>query len=229
METTTTDKQAQQTKQTRGQWIEAAITKYRTENIPTLTNFSLEAVEGELQDVLTKFYVNESNTQIAIDDYTKQQVAKVARYLNGGSQRWGLRLMGTVGNGKTTMARSIYHTIRFMGGYRLAKQFGCLFYKATDIVKMVSSKNTERFNGCKRTDVLIIDDLGQEATEVLNYGNANAPIIEIIMERYEAHKLTIVTSNLNNEDMLKKYGERITDRMTQMFATLIYDHASYRK
>ena len=45
-------------------------------------------------------------------------------------------------------------------------------------------------------DVLGLDDLGTEPSEVLDYGNVYTPVIDLLTKRYEEQLFTIITTNL---------------------------------
>ena len=45
-------------------------------------------------------------------------------------------------------------------------------------------------------DVLGLDDLGTEQSEVLDYGNVYTPVIDLLTKRYEEQLFTIITTNL---------------------------------
>ena len=45
-------------------------------------------------------------------------------------------------------------------------------------------------------DVLGLDDLGTEQSEVLDYGNVYTPVIDLLTKRYVEQFFTIITTNL---------------------------------
>ena len=45
-------------------------------------------------------------------------------------------------------------------------------------------------------DVLGLDDLGTEPSEVLDYDNVYTPVIDLLTKRYEEQFFTIITTNL---------------------------------
>ncbi|MCS2960509.1 hypothetical protein NXV12_04270 [Bacteroides thetaiotaomicron] len=54
-------------------------------------------------------------------------------------------------------------------------------------------------------------------------------VTELIYARYDRQLFTIATSNLADEEFGDRYGERIADRMEEMFERLHYSQKSYRK
>ncbi len=77
--------------------------------------------------------------------------------------------------------------------------------------------------------MLAIDDMGVEATEVLDYGNALTPIKDLIEYRYDAQLFTMISTNLTAEEVRKKYEARIADRFNEMWEVLVFENPTYRK
>ena len=89
--------------------------------------------------------------------------------------------------------------------------------------------NPMSFDALKRCDKLIIDDLGDDAAEVVIYGSVFYPMIELLMYRYEKRLLTFVSSNLNVDLIRQKYrDERLLDRMREMFKVIAFHDKSFR-
>ena len=49
------------------------------------------------------------------------------------------------------------------------------------------------------------------------------------MKRYKNNLPTIIATNLTFEDIGKVYGDRLQDRMREMFAMITYKEQSYRR
>lgn len=97
---------------------------------------------------------------------------------------------------------------------------------AVDAVAL--AKEEDSFKQMRNSLVLIIDDLGTEPATAKVYGTEQTPIAEIINHRYEAMLTTIITTNLNDEAIAKRYGERTIDRLREMCEKLTFTGASYR-
>ena len=54
----------------------------------------------------------------------------------------------------------------------------------------------ETYRKLTSADMLGIDDLGTEPSEVLDYGNVYTPVIDLLTKRYEEQLFTIITTNL---------------------------------
>jgi DNA replication protein DnaC len=76
--------------------------------------------------------------------------------------------------------------------------------------------------------VLAIDDLGEEAKEVMSYGNVITPLVDIIESRYDSRKMTFFTTNLDANGIKEKYGARVADRLKQMCNIVSFTNDSYR-
>jgi len=62
------------------------------------------------------------------------------------------------------------------------------------------------------------------------WGNEISPVMDLIYSRYDTLRPTIITSNLSLAEMRKFYGERVGDRMQEMFNGIEFAQTlSYRK
>ena len=89
-------------------------------------------------------------------------------------------------------------------------------------------KDRKRFAELRSERLLAIDDLGKEAAEVLDFGNALSPVIDLLEYRYQHQLFTAITTNLTNEEITKKYGKRIADRFNEMLEVIIFQDITYR-
>lgn len=78
-------------------------------------------------------------------------------------------------------------------------------------------------------DMLGIEDMGREATEVMDYGNVYSPIIDLLEYRYNNQLFTFITTNLTGKQVRTKYGDRIADRFNEMMEVVIFKNPTYRK
>ena len=67
-----------------------------------------------------------------------------------------------------------------------------------------------------------------EAASVKVWGNVISPVVELIYQRYDLQLFTIATSNLNTRQLAEKYGDRVGDRIREMFNVLAFNNESYR-
>ena len=151
-----------------------------------------------------------------VDDNTVAKVEKVMKWMYESPKR-GLLLCGTLGNGKTTMLRSLVHILGRAASY----------YEAQTIFNYYKQNQTPLH--IPRNTVLLIDDLGAEPPVCNDYGEKNYPLTELLMERYKTNATTVIATNLTMTQIRDTYGERLQDRMFELCAMLRYDAPSYRK
>ena len=155
------------------------------------------------------------------------------------SEKAGILLCGSCGNGKTTLLEATCRMINSI--YPLSSRVRYedeLFYNRNNhagirwetAVKMADMcKKEDDFRSFVQSEWLAIDDLGQEPAEVNDYGNVRYPMRDLLCYRYDRNMLTIVTSNLTPKDISERYGERIADRLREMMAIELFTGKTYRR
>lgn len=147
------------------------------------------------------------------------------------TNKFGIMLCGSVGNGKTTMMRAlqnllihldirIWHNTSFETlGMKIisAKELGSLI--------RVDSKNSLHY---QELTMLGIDDLGEEEATMMDYGNRVTPVIDLLSSRYDRMMFTVVTTNLTPKQIRSTYGDRIADRFNEMMLIIPYESPSFR-
>ncbi len=155
----------------------------------------------------------------------------------------GLFVFGNTGTGKTFNFK-IYEMIYTklspeVGG----RKFSPLSYINNDtfmvahvdeIKKGAKSLGEDYIKRLSSVRNLVIDEFGGGENEEINdYGTKSNPIIEVINARYRSMRdnllITHFTSNLTKEEIYKKYGERIYDRLREMCIWLPFEGESKRK
>ena len=161
--------------------------------------------------------------------HAHQQIFEVARWLTDPNGKTGLYLCGLYGNGKTTMAKALALLISRLteieNGYRERKVMR--FITAKEICRIFVADMKE-YRGLFDEEMLIIDDLGTEPREILQYGNPCTPVIDLIYERYDKRLMTVVTSNLQGDDIEKTYSAKMRDRFREMLQSVVFKNESYR-
>jgi len=151
-----------------------------------------------------------------LDESTEQKVEKVVKWMLESPKR-GLLLCGTLGNGKTTMLKSMKYLFGSNAVYMEAQSVYD-YFKQNQSLPFVSPK-----------DILLIDDLGVEPSSYNDFGNLRYPLTEFLMARYKTNSTTVIATNYNFDQIGETYGDRIQDRMREMFAMITYIEPSYRK
>ena len=152
------------------------------------------------------------------DDEKRLQV--VIEYSHKENNDSVLLLLGPKGVGKTHLGASI---IREAGGTFISVEemifkYECSmdFHSETNRVNLMNFYST--------TPMLVIDEIGrsmQQAKEdaILNY---------VLRRRYENMLPTVLISNLKKEDLLKKLGDAVVDRLKETCQCVEFVGESYR-
>ena len=164
------------------------------------------------------------------NEYFDAQLNLIANYLTGGSKKFGLMFCGLCGNGKTTWAKALQLLV---SGLNLKNPINNLYYafplwNAKDLA-MRSKGNYNDWRNIMRYQLMIVDDLGTEPREVMEFGNVYTPLIDLITTRYEEQLYTIFTTNLTPAQLEEKYGKRIVDRLNEMVEKVVFENESYRR
>ena len=164
------------------------------------------------------------------NEYFNEQLNLIANYLTGGSKKFGLMFCGLCGNGKTTWAKALQ---LLASGINLKNPIKNLYYvfplwNAKDLA-MRSKGNYNDWRNILRYQLMIVDDLGTEPREVMEFGNVYTPLIDLIITRYEEQLYSIFTTNLTPAQLEEKYGKRIVDRLGDIVDIVVFENESYRR
>lgn len=174
--------------------------------------------EEDIASRLTATYTLEVESRehsLILDVPTSSKIKKVAHWLYSGTKR-GLILMGTCGNGKSTMLRAIKRLFEARASYCHAEEVYEFCRKSQGDI-------------CHKDDkLLIIDDLGAEPTTCQIYGNDTDPLERLLCYRYNIMRTTIIATNLGTDQIRKRYGDRLADRIKEQYNVLMYKELSYR-
>lgn len=168
-------------------------------------------------------YWHESLETYVIDtDERKEALEQSRRYLE--AVKCGkfctLILLGNVGTGKTHLACGI---VREYGGlYRLAPNIVEEIRRA----KSFTAKDTEAdiLDGYGRAKLLVIDEIGRGVAGT----DEQYMLYQIINERYNRRKPTVLISNQTKRDFLNYIGIAAADRLTESAKTVEFKGQSYR-
>ncbi len=135
-----------------------------------------------------------------------------------------LALFGGTGLGKTHLSSATARVI-------IEKGYDVLYVSAIELVSAFESEQfgkdyakgelTDKFLDC---DLLIIDDLGTE----LGGQFTQSTIYNILNIRINKKMPTIISTNCNQQELLKKYSERVVSRIFGEFRPLLFLGADVR-
>lgn len=188
--------------------------------------------EEQATDLLTAAYMAEvefRHRQYVGDEGTKMNLSSLAKFLTSEHAKFGVMFCGVCGNGKTTLLYAFQSAINLLSrcGAFEDRNTGLMIIDAKDIAHY--AKDFQRFRELKSKPMLAIEDMGREATEVLDFGNILNPVIDLIEYRYNCQLFTAITTNLTSDQVKKKYGRRIADRFNEMLEVLIFQNGTYRE
>lgn len=129
---------------------------------------------------------------------------------------------GDTGLGKTFMSSCIAKALMDRGKT-------VLYVRATKLFRMFDDERfgrmTDGMEDVYKSDLLIIDDLGTEAV----YKNNNSYLLDLVNERMSNEKKIIINTNLNFENLEKRYSKRFSSRILEGFDMLYFYGDDIRK
>lgn len=138
----------------------------------------------------------------------------------------GILMIGKTGCGKTTLFDCMKIMTRELKLITDFTRVDCV-----DIYEE-SKRNLTSIDRYKSSPFLF-DDLGAEESTVLTYGNATSVMASILDRRYKKYEgsglITHMSTNLDDPEIIERYGERIYDRMKKMFEFVFVGNSSLRK
>lgn len=200
----------------------------------TRDRFKFPCSREQAIDLLTAAYRAEvafRRRQFIADEHTASHIAQLADFLTSDSARFGLMLCGTYGNGKTTLMYALRSATNLLDrcGEFGGRHVGIRIEDARNIAKLYTARDQRPYNEFKQAEHVIIEDMGKEPVEQMNYGTVISPVVEILEYRYHNQLFTAITTNLTPQEIRAKYGNRIADRFNEMMQVITFQDQTYRK
>lgn len=168
-------------------------------------------------------YWKESLVTFRTDTEERRKEQETVREYMAALQRGAFRtliMLGAPGTGKTHLALGLVRELS--GTYRLASAV----VEEIRLAKSFSSRVTEaeilEFYG--RANLLVIDEIGR----AINAADEQYMIYQIINERYNRRKPTVLISNQTKRDFLNYVGTAAADRLVESAQVLEFTGPSFR-
>jgi len=200
--------------------------------------FFLEVSEAQACNAIyagMKAVVENRGGTFVLDADTRSHIVRVGRWLIDPNGKPGLLFAGLCGNGKTTLALGLTWVISYLTerelGYDRRLTVKCVTAKELCSLCAASERfksDRDRFRSIASEQMLLIDDMGEEAKEVTVFGMVHTPVVDILSTRYARQLMTVITTNLTPQQIEAKYGRRIYDRLCEMVLAVSFTNPSYR-
>lgn len=134
-------------------------------------------------------------------------------------------LIGGTGRGKTHLSSAV-------AGRVIERGFDAYYISAVNLFRGFEklqfgrgNAETDDMSRCFDADLLIIDDLGTELTNQFTV----SVLYDIVDTRINSRKSTLISTNLNQADLRKRYWDRITSRLFGEYKPLMFDGIDVRE
>ena len=172
----------------------------------------------KFEELSLDFYSAKADTRTGIAP--RAQMRKVFEYCQAYAQNFdgrddSLLLRGPTGVGKTHLSLAIANEV-------LAKGYSVVYGPIQQLLHRMEREHFGRTDGNTEDvliacDLLVLDDVGTEFSSSF-YTSA---LYNIINGRLMAERPTIISTNLNQKELIDRYGEQIASRITGLFVPLV--------
>lgn len=179
------------------------------------SNIKNQIMEENFNSFNINLYSKNTDKVYGISPYENMQyiIGGVKKFVNNFAYETGnIYIYGDVGRGKTFLINSIAKEI-------LDRNFSVVYMTSTKLFKFLNDylyafedrreNLEEKYRLIFDSDLLIIDDLGAEASRQADKSN----LFDVVNERMNAGKPIIFSSNLDEEALQEIYGPRIFSRI----------------
>jgi DNA replication protein DnaC len=149
----------------------------------------------------------------------KKWLSNITSNLNKGI---GLLISGDYGAGKTSLAVIAMKNTAIRKGSAIMIRGNQL---RQGIIQDEDSEDTSLRKRVSEVDLLVLDDLGSEHETAFG----NSVLEEILRERYDNKKATIITTNLSKEALIAKLGESMISFLSASTVHIICSGHDFRQ
>jgi len=144
----------------------------------------------------------------------------------------GIALFGPTGVGKTITMQILGEFIKLdeVMYFRYAQVHPFIFriISVNELVSDFIKRGWDSIEEWSIRNIICIDDLGSESQSTKFYGNEINVVETLIEERYRLHKITHITSNLEQKSVRTLYGDRVASRLNAMVNVFIIEDQDFR-
>lgn len=199
----------------------------------TQPRFRLPLTAEQAERLLTAAYAAEvqyRGRKFEPDAFTRQNVRRLARFLTGETDKFGVMLCGTYGNGKTTLLYAFQNALAFVNSCMVLPEPYDRGIEVADAVLFARDcADPEKFRYYRDRPMLALEDIGRDNERIMVYGTTVYPVTDLLEYRYARQLFTFITTNLTPDELRAKYGQRVCDRFNEMEVIVFNKSDSYRK
>ena len=208
----------------------AQVLDLQQKNSTDLPASKFRSIKPDIQTVRSflsaryKALVESRGKTVLWDEQTLTAIDYAALWLFS-PQRDGLLLYGKYGNGKTTILICLKE---LFSKDRTSDRI--LFTTPAMVIRDMNSPPSDisLYNQCCNVDILLLDEVGAEDKTAVVWGNRCTPLQDILVYRYDRRRITVLSSNCDNGELLERYGERVMDRIKESYTRILFSRRSYR-
>ncbi|MDE7025264.1 MAG: hypothetical protein K2O88_05215, partial [Paramuribaculum sp.] len=168
------------------EWIEARL----SEHLPITSRFNIPATERQVADLLmgaVMSQVRRRRMSFVDNESLRNQIRQMAEWLTTDDCKCCCMLCGMYGNGKSTLVKALQQLVNYLDikDENDGQRWGFRILDAKEIAWMCR-EDRKAWNELRHVKMLAIDDLGTEPVEVMDYGNRQNPVIDLLYKRYDS-------------------------------------------
>lgn len=184
--------------------------------------------DGDLRSRALKAFIPPKELNWAMAAKPTMALEAARRWLADPSSPY-LALLGSPGTGKSVAAArvllDVLKTSKWNGDATGIERWPVMWVQAGELTRVgaFGDAHTDWLKAMRGADLLALDDLGDEATEL-----GKAQLVDVVLARHRTGRRTIVTSNLRADAVKKRYGDALVDRLREGFAPDLTGERSMR-
>lgn len=162
---------------------------------------------------------------VASNDKQKAALTHVQWFVENWKDSTGMLMLGNPGTGKNHLTAGISKEIIKQGGSVVFTEAIKIFRACKQAWKSKDTTESEVMAEFVSPDLLVIDEIG------VQFGSDTEKMLltEIINDRYNAMKPSILSGNLTLVELKNVVGDRVVDRFRENGRAIIFGWESYRK